>query len=73
MNNVQKLEIIDSFINKKITINLDTPCELFYFSLETLSQSEKGFDLTKQAVSFAMAIPFTKELKLKGSLEVDDV
>lgn len=67
------LEIIDGNLNKKIIITLDQPCDITYFPLETLSQSEQGFDLTVQGLSFAMAIRFSKQLVIKGSLEVYDV
>jgi len=68
-----KLEIFDGHLNKSIIITLDHPCDITYFPLETLSQSEHGFDLTVQGLSFAMAIRFSKQLMIKGSLEVYDV
>ncbi len=68
-----RLEIYDMFMKKKIIITLDRSCDIYYFSLKTLSQSEKGFDLSIQGVSFAMVVPFEQQLFLKGSLEVEDV
>lgn len=67
------LEIIDLHLKKRMVFQFDQPFELFYFQLKTLSQSEKGFELTTQGVSFAMALPFQKELMIKGRLEVSDV
>ncbi len=67
------LEIEDSELGEKIIIKLNQTFELYYFQLKTVSQSEKGFDLTVQGVSFAMSIPFSEEMFLKGSLEVVDV
>ncbi|MGA9046984.1 alpha-amylase/4-alpha-glucanotransferase domain-containing protein [Sulfuricurvum sp.] len=67
------LEIIDLYLKKRMVFQLDRPFELFYFQLKTLSQSEKGFELTTQGVSLAMALPFQKELMIKGRLEVSDV
>ncbi len=69
----KKLEIVDKYLKQKITIELNEICDIYYFSLKTLSQSEEGFDLSVQGVSFAMSLPFTKELVLKGSLDVSDV
>lgn len=69
----ERLEIYDMHLKKKIIIELDRPCEVYYFSLKTLSQSEKGFDLSIQGVSFAMVLPFEQHLFVKGSLEVEDV
>lgn len=68
-----RLEIYDMHLKKRIIIKLDRSCDICYFSLKTLSQSEKGFDLSSQGVSFAMVVPFEQHLLLKGSLEVEDV
>lgn len=67
------LEITDHMLRKNITISLDQPCTITYFKLKTLSQSEQGFDLTVQGISFAMAVPFSGNLILKGKLEINDV
>lgn len=69
----QRLEIYDPLLQKYIEITLDQPCDLHYFQLKTLSQSEHGFDLSVQGVSFAMVVPFSGEFSIKGSLEVRDV
>ncbi len=69
----KSLEIYDGRLKQKITITLEQSCTIHYFQLKTLSQSEQGFDLSVQGVSFAMVLPFSKALSLKGSLEVDDV
>lgn len=65
--------IIDRTLNKSISISLDRDFELFSYNLDTLSQSEKGFDLTTQAVSIALAFDFNSEFNISGSLEVKDV
>ena len=70
---VKTLEIYDAELKQNIVIELDVPCDIYYFQLKTLSQSEHGFDLSVQGVSFAMVIPFSKALTLKGSLEVKNV
>ncbi|OHD95162.1 MAG: 4-alpha-glucanotransferase [Sulfurimonas sp. GWF2_37_8] len=70
---VKTLEIMDAFLRQKIVITLDCVCDIYYFQLKTLSQSEEGFDLSVQGVSFAMTLPFEKNFTLKGSLEVLDV
>ena len=67
------LEIYDAHLKQNIIIELDQPCDIYYFQLKTLSQSEQGFDLSVQGVSFAMVMPFSEVLSLKGSLEVVDV
>ncbi len=70
---VSKLEIYDAHLRQMIIIELEQNCDIHYFQLKTLSQSEQGFDLSVQGVSFAMKVPFTEGLNLKGSLEVVDV
>jgi len=69
----EKLEIYDGYLGQTITIRFDSPFDLYYFALKTLSQSEKGFDLTLQGVSFAMVLPFAGALSIKGALEARDV
>ena len=69
----QKLEIHDAYLKQKITISIDHRCDIYYFPLQTLSQSETGFELSTQGISFAMVVPFDGQLSLKGSLEVADV
>ena len=67
------LEIFDAELNQNIMITLDQACDIHYFQLKTLSQSEHGFDLSVQGISFAMVMPFSKDISIKGTLEVRDV
>ena len=67
------LAIYDAHLKQMITIELDQACDIYYFQLKTLSQSEQGFDLSVQGVSFAMVIPFSHDLSIKGALEVTHV
>ncbi len=64
------LEISDGHLGQKICITLDKACDIYYFQLKTLSQSEHGFDLSVQGISLAMVLPFSGALCLSGSLEV---
>ena len=54
-------------LKKNIVITLDKTCDIHYFKLKTLSQSEHGFDLSVQGISFAMVMPFSNEISLTGS------
>ena len=67
------LEIYDDHLKHTIRIELDQVCDIYYFQLKTLSQSEHGFDLSVQGVSFAMVMPFNHTLSVKGALEVNNV
>jgi len=71
--NNNRLEVRDNFTKKIIYISLNSEFELYYYSLDTLSQSEKGFDLTTQGISIGLAIPFRLKFKINGELEVTDV
>lgn len=73
IDSCEVLEISDLFLGKKIAISLDQPFNVSYFKLKTLSQSEQGFDLTVQGISFAMAVTFSASFLLKGKLEINDV
>ncbi len=70
---IQEVVLFDAYLQQKITVSLDKPVDLFFFPLETLSQSEKGFDLTIQGVSLALAMSFRDNFVLNGTLEVYDV
>ncbi len=67
------LKIYDAHLKQHIIITLDHTCDIYYYQLKTLAQSEHGFDLSVQGVSFAMVIPFSDALGIQGSLEVNDV
>ncbi len=69
----QSLSIHDAHLKQKITVTLDRVCDIYYFQLKTLSQSEQGFDLSVQGISFAMVMPFNGQLHVTGTLEVVDV
>ena len=69
-----KLEIYDAYLKQKIIIRLERTCDIHYFPLKTLSQSEMGFDLSVQGISFAMVMPFRRgKFTVSGSLEVENV
>ena len=70
---IKILEIYDAHLKQNIIIELDRACDIYYFQLKTLSQSEHGFDMSVQGISLAMVMPFNETLNLKGSLEVVDV
>jgi hypothetical protein len=65
--------LADSYTQQRITIACDDAVTLMYLPLKTLSQSEKGFELTTQAISLALVYPFAKNFTFSGSVEVDDV
>ncbi|HEX5710302.1 MAG TPA: alpha-amylase/4-alpha-glucanotransferase domain-containing protein, partial [Sulfuricurvum sp.] len=68
-----KIEIIDDVLKKKITIHTDKPFTVHYFQLQTLSQSEQGFDLSVQGISIALCFGFNTTLEIDGTLEISRV
>ncbi len=69
----QTIEIEDLYLEKKIIIRTDTPFKVHYFQLQTLSQSEQGFDLSVQGLSLALVFAFDTVLDLSGVLEITRV
>ena len=70
LEDIKKIELKDKFLDKKITIDVKSPCTVFSFPLYTVSQSEKGVDLTLQGISIALKFPLTKEFNISGSVKV---
>ena len=73
LEHLTQILLADAYTRKEIVISCDAPVTLHYVPLRTLSQSEKGFELTTQAISLALVLPFNKTLSLSGSVEVRNV
>lgn len=71
--NIQSFEIMDTVFKKKITLRMDKPFSAHYFKLQTLSQSEQGFDLSVQGLSIAFVFDFERYLEIDGTLEITSV
>jgi len=66
-------EIIDTVLKKKIILRFDKAGKMDYFRLQTLSQSEQGFDLSVQGLSLAFVFAFEGSLSINGVLEITHV
>jgi alpha-amylase/alpha-mannosidase (GH57 family) len=73
ISNSKKLVIEDDFTNKRLTINTDQECEILAYVLNTISQSESGFNKMAQGVSILFITPFVSKLDINFSLELSDV
>jgi alpha-amylase/alpha-mannosidase (GH57 family) len=73
ISNLKSFSLTDKFTLKEISFKLEKNFNLFICPLKTVSQNEKGFELTTQGVSIAIVFPFNKDFSLKGILEVKDV
>ena len=69
----QELIIIDDFTNKIITMKMSQSCRVIGYILNTVSQSESGFNKMAQGISFVLMLPFTKNLKWNVELELKNV
>lgn len=68
-----ELTIVDDFTNKTIRLKMNRQCNIFAYILNTISQSESGFEKMAQGISFVLTSSFERELKFNISLEIDDV
>jgi hypothetical protein len=65
-----ELLIHDDFTNKILKIKLNQKCNIFAFILNTISQSESGFEKVAQGISFIFTASFESKLKLNTTLEL---
>jgi len=68
-----ELIIMDDFTNKLLKIKTNQKCNIFGFILNTISQSESGFDRVSQGISFIFTTSFKSKLSLKTSVELCNV
>ena len=69
---VKSFIIEDAYTQKTIEFNFNRSVDIYLASLDTLSQSESGFDLMNQGLSIAIICPLKSELELSGSIAVRD-
>ncbi|MDD2652254.1 MAG: DUF1926 domain-containing protein [Sulfurimonas sp.] len=70
---VDTLVLEDSYTQKALRISLDKKCMLYAYILNTISQSENGFERTAQQISLLFSLPFASRLELLTKMEVCDV
>lgn len=71
LKEIKTLEIYDDFTNQKIIIKMDKKMDLSAYILNTISQSESGFDKVAQQISFILSSEFIKDFDLM--IEVQNV
>lgn len=62
------LIIQDPYTHKEITLKVDTAEKIVIARIDTVSQSERGFELTNQGVSIGFVVPYQREMNLAGSM-----
>ncbi len=69
---VKRFTIYDSYTKKSIDFTFNQSVDIYLTSLDTLSQSESGFDLMNQGLSIAILCSLESVLELSGSIIVRD-
>ncbi len=70
---IDSLEIIDTFTQKKLTLTLSKKSNISAYTLKTVSQSESGFDTVSQQISLLFSSDFKENLELNIKLGVSNV
>jgi hypothetical protein len=65
-----ELEIYDGYTDKRVIFKLSQKVDIFISSLDTLSQSEAGFDLTNQGISIGFLFSLNEQIKISGQVWV---
>jgi len=65
-----KFSIFDEFTNKTIVLESVKDCDIFSYPINTISQSEKGVDITNQGLTIGFLTDFQKDLYIKFKLSV---
>lgn len=68
-----ELIIVDDFTNKTLKLTTNMKCNIYGHILNTVSQSESGFEKVAQGISFIFTTPYESKLNLTVALEVRDV
>ncbi len=64
------LIIEDNYLNKKILFEFESEAEILIYKVNSVSQSESGFDITNQAICFGFKFKYKPKFILKGKLEI---
>ena len=67
---LSQFEINDLFLEKNLTLTFEESTKLLTYTVETVSQSESGLDLTVQGQSFGFLFPFSGVKLIKGTLTI---
>ncbi len=70
---IRSFEIEDRYTDRVLRFEMDHFFSLISTQLQTVSQSEEGFELMVQGMSLIVVLPFSKKLSITGSLKVSDV
>lgn len=66
----EKLIIKDPYLQRSIRFEFNVPLQVHLFSIDTVSQSEGGFDLTNQGVALGFVQPFRHMMTIEGKVHL---
>ncbi len=70
MSGQRNLSIYDPYTEKTLLFSFSDPVDITICRLDTLSQSEAGFELTNQGITLGFKLPLRNCILLEGSLEL---
>ncbi|QOY51801.1 alpha-amylase/4-alpha-glucanotransferase domain-containing protein [Candidatus Sulfurimonas baltica] len=73
IDDIDTLTIVDTFTEKKITLTCSKKCNVHAYILNTVSQSESGFDTVAQQISLIFSVGFESNLNMQINLGVSNV
>ncbi len=68
MENTDVLSIKDGYTSKEIKFVFDKKCDVFLYPLDTLSQSESGFEIINQGLTLGFRFDFNCHLNIAGEI-----
>ncbi len=73
LKNIDSFSIKDKYTAKEIRFVFDKKCDLFIYPLDTLSQSEAGFETINQGLSLGFRFDFNCYLNISGELIISSL
>ncbi|MFW5989830.1 MAG: alpha-amylase/4-alpha-glucanotransferase domain-containing protein, partial [Campylobacterales bacterium] len=70
LEEIKELSLKDRELRVELDFEFEESINAFVYRVDTLSQSEGGFDLTKQGYCIGLILPFKKEFCFKGSMKL---
>lgn len=67
---IKTVKIKDACLKKTLTFTFEEPCGLCGHKVDTVSQSEGGFDLTNQGLALGFVFPCKLGVSVSGSLSI---
>jgi len=70
--NLNSLNIEDPYTKSVTSVTFEKPCDIFCYRLDTVSQSESGFDLTNQGITFGFKVNLETNSIIRGKLKIKE-